>query len=218
MIDNVGFALISCIRNGMAADAGPDRFQSLNVPAGYRVDQEMLQGNFSIPQGYNFAMRHSTAKYKIYLNPSVAILNQNLLADVLSLFQAHPELGMLGVLGARQLPANGVWWEAAEKSGKMVLPGKSISFPSRSGADYESVQAVDGAVMITQYDIPWREGAFAEVFYDTAQCLEFLKAGYAVGIPRQDQPWCAYNNPDSLFQFYHEREAFIREYAGMIPI
>jgi len=48
--------------------------------------------------------------------------------------------------------------------------------------------------MITQYDLPWQQEVFAGWhFYDLAQCLEFIHAGYSVVIPRQQQPWCIHN-------------------------
>ncbi len=42
--------------------------------------------------------------------------------------------------------------------------------------DYEQVRVIDGLIMVTQYDLPWREDLFLGWhFYDVSQCLEFLK-------------------------------------------
>ena len=62
-----------------------------------------------------------------------------------------------------------------------------------------SVQAIDGLLMATQYDIPWREDLFQGFhFYDVSQSLEFQKAGYLIGIPNQANVWCIHYNGDEF--------------------
>jgi hypothetical protein len=209
------FLLIRGPQHETDANPAGNFVNSLMIPDGYTVDQVMLQGQFSLAQGYNVAMRNSTARYKIYLSQKTAILNPHFLADILALFQTHPRLGMLGVVGAKTLPANGNWREAPDRCGKIVYLGKIIDYHYEITNDYEPVLGVDGMIMITQYDLTWREDLFADFFVDAAQCLEFVKAGYSVGIPRQREPWCSYNDPsDSLFEYYREREVFVSEYQA----
>ncbi len=190
---------------------------SLIVPPGYIVDQQLISGDSSTTQGYNLGLRNSEAKYKIYLNQHVTIANCNLIRDALCLFQNYPQLGLLGVIGAKRLPANGNWREAPARYGTIAYLGKSLNFHEVTN-DYEPVQAVDGLFMITQFDLIWSENLFSDYFYDAAYCLEFQKAGYQVGIPKQPKPWCAYHHPgDTIFQFYQERDKFIDEYQQLIP-
>lgn len=212
------FSFVCHVRHENSSQAPCEFLNLLHVPAGYSVDKKVLQGNFSMAQGYNFAMRNSTAKYKIYLSEYLEIVNRNFLKDILSLFENHPELGMLGVLGAKKLPLNGNWRESTERYGKLLLAGKSVNYLEVRGVDYEPVQVIDGMIMVTQYDLTWREDLFKDhFFYDSAQCLEFYKAGYAVGIPKQHEAWCFYhNNTDTLVEFYQERELFCREYQAFI--
>jgi hypothetical protein len=176
------------------------------------VDNKILKNINSITQGYNQAMHMSNAKYKIYLHQDVNILNKNFLIDILYLFKKFPNLGLLGVLGAKQLPPNGVWWEAEKSYGKVYYFDQIINC-IEIGAEFESVQAIDGMIMITQYDLPWREDLLTGWhFYDASQSLEFIKAGYSVGVPRQIEPWCAHNCTSKMLPFQIYQKVFMRDY------
>lgn len=170
--------------------------EGLEIPSGYEVEVMNVTNCVSMASAYNRAISQSNAKYKVYLHPDVCIIHKTLIQDMITIF-ANPKIGMLGVVGCSQLPANGIWWEAANKYGKV--------YDSHSGAmglvafqeieqPYQEVQCVDGLLMITQYDFPWQQEIFAGWhFYDLAQCLECIHAGYSVVIPRQQQPWCIHN-------------------------
>ena len=169
----------------------------------------------SITSGYNHGMKSSSAKYKVYLHQDVDILNQNFITDCLKVFKRYPRLGMLGVAGAKRLPSTGVWWAAAQTYGKVYHSGL-LSFAEVTG-DYESVQAIDGIIMITQYDLPWREDLFKGWhFYDISQSLEFIKAGYEVGVPKQLDAWCRHHHGDTDQVSYDaNREIFLAAYKSI---
>ena len=83
--------------------------------------------------------------------------------------------------------------------------------------DFENVIALDGLIMITQYDLPWREDLFRGWhFYDVSQSLEFIKAGYALGISEQAQPWFDHKCNPNLIGYEKNRQIFIREYGEFI--
>jgi hypothetical protein len=191
---------------------------ALKVPSGYSLSKLVLPGGYHICDGYNFALRNSSAKYKVYLHPKIIILHQNFMSDVAALFTRYPRLGMLGVMGALKLPANGNWWEAPGRCGKFRINGQLLEYPVEISSDYQPVQGIDGKIIITQYDIPWRSDLFTKPFFhDTAQCLEFIKAGYQVGVPCQNEPWCAYENPhDAIFLYEQAREVFVHEYREYV--
>jgi hypothetical protein len=89
-----------------------------------------------------------------------------------------------------------------------------VAFKEVEG-DYQEVQCIDGLIMITQYDLPWREDLFnGWHFYDSSQSMEFIKSGYKVVIPRQSHPWCIHEcGVTSLSNGYHDyRQAFINNY------
>jgi hypothetical protein len=212
------FTFIYCVKNDIDCEASCQHLDSLQIPVGYTATKQIFRNNPNIAQDYNMAMSNSAAKYKIYLHQYTNIINANFLLEILSLFKNHPELGMLGVLGAKKLPPNGNWREASERYGKILFGGEPLIYNNEITSDYQPVQVIDGMIMITQYDLPWREEVFHDqFFYDAAQCLEFIKVGYKVGIPKQSEPWCAFNNTtDTLIQYYRDRERFCQEYQGFI--
>ncbi|HUW66323.1 MAG TPA: glycosyltransferase family protein [Spirochaetia bacterium] len=144
-------------------------------------------------------------------------INKTFLHDVLRLFFAHPEIGLLGVAGCRALPASGVWWEGMDRVGKVMEFRETfhiLKFAGVAGA-FCPVQAVDGLIMITQYDLPWREDLFDGFhFYDTSQCLEFLRAGRQVAVPAQDDPWCLHwcGTEFQQAEYYRYRDIFLEHY------
>lgn len=58
---------------------------------------------------------------------------------------------------------------------------------------YREVDCLDGMVLVTRYDIPWREDIFINWhFYDRSICLEYKRRGYFCVVPRQEMPWCVH--------------------------
>ncbi|MBM7646902.1 hypothetical protein JOD45_003137 [Scopulibacillus daqui] len=171
-----------------------------------------------IVSAYQRMMEESDAKYKVYLHQDVFIINENFIIDILSIFEKYPQLGMLGVVGAKTIPNSCKWWEGAEKFGKV--------YDSHTGqmerlafndiySDYEKVHAIDGLIMVTQYDLPWRKDLFKGWhFYDLSQSLEFVKSGYEVGVAKQNSPWCIHDCGVRILTSDYERlrETFYKEY------
>ena len=83
--------------------------------------------------------------------------------------------------------------------------------------EYASAEAVDGLLIATQYDIPWREELFTGWhFYDASQCREFARRGYRVAVPNQsDGFWCIHcPREKALAPEYKEyQKVFLREYG-----
>lgn len=218
MVDNNNITFISYTNHENECEESSRSLDLLNLPSGYTLTKKFLHGNFSIAQGYNFAMRNSNAKYKIYLHRKMNIMNRNFLPDILSLFKKYPKLGMLGVIGAKKIPLSGNWRDSTEQCGKIVFLGNLLVYGNEITSEYEPVQSVDGIMMMTQYDLPWREDLFENpYFYDSAQCMEFIKSGYTIGIPMQREPWCSYNNSsDDIIRFFQQRDIFTRNYREFI--
>ncbi|MFC4182447.1 glycosyltransferase [Saccharococcus thermophilus] len=190
-------AFIYCVNNRALYEESVRYVKSLHVPEGYEIELIAIEGASSITSGYNQGMRQTNAKYKVYLHQDVFIVNKNFLYDIIALFEKYPKLGMIGVAGAKTIPKNGIWWESTQRFGKVYDSHtgemKLLSFKDTE-LDYEPVQAIDGLIMITQYDIPWREDLFTGWhFYDLSQCQEFLLTGYDVGVVCQNEPWCVHD-------------------------
>ena len=191
---------------------------SLKIPEGYEIEIITLEQAAGLTSGYNQEMKRSDAKYKVYLHQDTYILNNNFIHDILSLFNRYPKLGMLGMVGAKTVP-NGVWWNSKLVYGAVYYTPKGkknigILANRPVNGDYEEVLAIDGLIMVTQYDLPWREDLFQGWhFYDVSQSLEFKKAGYVVGVPKQIRPWCLHATGTMNLTGYEEnRIIFVENY------
>ncbi len=187
-------AVICCVNDESKYAECLKFIHALTVPEGITVEPIAVRSSGSMASGYNQAMQQTDAKYKVYLHQDVLILNRRFFVDLIKLFEENPVIGLLGVVGAITLPVCGIWWEADEKVGKIYdsLSGKAaISEWGGFTEALSEVQAVDGLLMATQYDIRWRDDLFdGWHFYDTSQCLEFVRAGYKVAVANQQEPWC----------------------------
>ena len=169
----------------------------LEIPSGYQVEILGVRHAASMTAGYQQAMEASNAKYKIYLHQDVFVINPTLIQDLLDLFIAHPEIGMIGLAGSSVLDAEQpIWWKdwltlygtcyTRLEEDKVV---RNYYGDVMNGSHIE-VAAIDGLFMATQYDLPWRTDLFhGWHFYDISQSREFINAGYQVVVPHQDEPW-----------------------------
>ncbi|SHI96953.1 Glycosyltransferases involved in cell wall biogenesis [Propionispora hippei DSM 15287] len=165
---------------------------NLVVPDGITIEKVIVSDkNFA--KAYNIAMKQSNAKYKVYLYDSLFLLNKNFIVDILNIFE-NSEVAILGVLGSKVIPTSGVWQDSRNKVGKQYLDnGQKVSLVSFGNIEeekYIEVKVLDGSILVTQQDIQWREDLFIDkYFFDSAQCIEFVKKGYKVAVVNQKEPW-----------------------------
>ncbi|WP_245368718.1 glycosyltransferase [Paenibacillus silagei] len=186
-----------CVNDEELAEQSQQNLRQLIKPEGFNVDLQIVRNASGLAAGYDEAMRRSDAKYKVYLHQDVHILHPEFIADIVRLFSEHPSLGMLGVAGAKTLPSSGIWWDSTQKYGRVIDSHtgrlQPLEFIQPAGA-YESVEALDGLLMVTQYDLPWRKDLFTGWhFYDASHSQEFINNGYEVGVPKQRLPWCLHD-------------------------
>ena len=130
------------------------------------------------------------------MQQDVFIVHRYFIRDILSIFQKS-EIGMIGMVGSKKLPENAIMWDGP-RIGKLYA---NITYKSTESVlgevkgSWENVEAIDGFLMATQYDLPWREDLFTEWdFYDISQSMEFIRRGYQVVVPNQTQAWCIHDN------------------------
>lgn len=217
MINEHKICFITCVNS---EDYETEELKYLNhllIPDGYEVDMLSIKDAASMASGYNEGMQASDAKYKVYLHQDVFIVNPYFIQDLLDVFQ-NPRIGMFGVVGAKKLPENAIMWDGP-RIGKLycnvIYKSANSFFGSVEGA-WEEVEAVDGLLMATQYDIPWREDLFKKWdFYDISQSQEFIRKGYQVVVPNQKKPWCIHDDGFPNFNNYYDaRKIFLREYKN----
>lgn len=190
----------------------------LVIPEGYEVDIVEIAGAKSMTAGYNEGMHRTDAKYKIYMHQDVFITNKNFLVDLLNLFHEDLTIGMIGLVGTPYMVKDGTMWNGVRFGSFYKLQeriAKKVShrfFPFKTG--YMEMEAVDGLLMATQYDIPWREDLFQKWdFYDVSQSFEFIKAGYKVVVPSQPLEWYIHDCGIPNYENYNEeRDKFLENY------
>lgn len=209
------FCFIMCTNQKKYEEECIRFIRSLLVPDGYEVEILTILEAKSMTSGYNEGMRASDAKYKIYLHQDVFIIHKRMLFDILEIFK-EKEIGMIGMIGVPRMPKCGVQWNE-RRCGKIygcnILRTAESDFDEVDGA-YKIVEAIDGMMMITQYDITWREDLFKGFdFYDSSQSQEFIRAGYKVIVPAMKHPWCLHDDGVmNLQNYYHDREIYVKEY------
>lgn len=191
----------------------------LLFPDGYLMEKIIITDAKSMTEGYNRAMRQSDAKYKVYLHQDTFIVNQEFVMDIIAIFEQNAGIGMIGMIGKEKMPKSGIMWDDYQRVGTLyehhnyeVSVINEINIPDQ--VDYVPVEAVDGFIMITQYDVLWREDLFDKWdFYDASQSMEFIRAGYQVVVPNMKEPWCLHDcGMISMDNYDTERLKYVKEY------
>lgn len=210
-MDERQIAFILCVNDDFEYAECQYYLSKLKVPEGFSMDVITIREATSMAEGYNAGMQSSNAKYKVYMHQDTFILNENFIQDALKAFSMDDKVGLMGVVGCRMLPENAVAVSAWD-TGKIYHNFGTLC-GYQNGQNVE-VDAVDGLMMITQYDIPWREDIFTKWdYYDISQCYEFKRAGYKTVVPYQKEFWCYHDNKHSQISSYVKcRDVFVREY------
>lgn len=208
---------IMCTNNQVYMEEALYYITHLNVPEGYEISFLAVEDAKSMTAGYNEGMGSSNAKYKVYLHQDTFIVHPDFLIETIHLFEENPQVGMLGMIGIPKMPKSGIMWDGKQVGCiyeshifETIIRGNQILDDQK----YEEVEAVDGLLMMTQYDVPWREDIFDKWdFYDASQSMEFIKRGYKVVVPQMEKPWvihdCGLLNKDN---YEEERLKFVGEY------
>lgn len=225
MIEENKICFITCVNNAVYYEETKLYIKHLNVPKDMEIEFLPVYEADSMTAGYNEGMHRSHAKYKIYLHQDVFLTNKNFLQEMLAIFKEDPSIGMIGLAGCKKLHTSGIWWLSDDKYGNIyhaytaeILRHTLYGMPKMP---YVQVQAIDGLVMATQYDINWRQDLFTGWhFYDISQSFEFLRKAYKVVIPKQDLPWCVHacgsKDLDDSYRLY--RKTFLQEYKQELNI
>lgn len=180
-------AFIICTNSDIWFEECKKHIERLNIPQDFSKEVIKIEGAESMAKGYNEGMHKSKAKYKVYLHQDVFIVKKDFLLRMLNIFLCNPEIGLLGVLGSNEIIKNANYWDewnigqiyaSTGVSTMLFAYGKNIE-----DMNWASAVAVDGMLIMTQYDVRWREDLFMKWdFYDISQCFEFQRAGYRVAV------------------------------------
>ncbi|WP_219642359.1 glycosyltransferase family protein [Cohnella sp. CFH 77786] len=212
---------ITCVNDELQYEECLYYIGALDIPEGYQIDTIAIRNAASIFEGYNKAMASSNAKYKVYIHQDVLIVNKMFIHDILNIFSC-PQVGLIGAVGARYIPENGVWWESKEIFGRVFDSHTGsmglLAFKQPEDLMIE-VAGVDGLVMITQYDVKWRDDILnGWHYYDLSQSMEFIAEGYLVVVPKCQSPWFVHDCGvvNIMNGFDQNRVLFLKHYKKAI--
>ena len=195
--------------------------QHLEMPEGMQAEYLPIRGAKSMCAGYNEGLRRSDAKYKVYLHQDTLVVNKQLVRDLKALF-ADESIGAVGVIGCRNLPRSGIWWDGMRTYGRVLHACEPESVVDSVGMQpegaYMEVEAVDGLFIAMQYDIPWREELFTGWhLYDTSICKEVQRSGKRVVVPNQTEEfWCIHCPKEKPLasDYRGYQKTFLKEYGA----
>jgi Glycosyltransferase like family len=214
-----GLALLCSVTDDARLERLRASIDALECPAGFEVRLFETRNATSLAVAYNQLLEEAADwRYKAYVHQDVVILNRNLIADTLRVFERRT-VALIGAAGCKFLRPSLVWWDGSGVFGRVVHLGATGEEPldlEQPAGAYETVEAVDGLCMITQHDLRWDEAIPGFHFYDVAQSTRFVLAGYDVVVPRQKEPWFAHDEtpretPESV-EYLTAREAFRERY------
>ena len=136
---------------------------------------------------------------------------------MLKVFLHDSDIGIIGCSGATVLSTHGIALQSEKRCGKIFLGNDQqlISW-SEINENYQEVEAIDGFLIATQYDIPWREDLFDsddDTFGVSAQCIEFKRKGYKTVVINQMIPWILSKN-DNFKVVLQAQKNFLNEYSS----
>ena len=213
----VGVSLIMCVNDEEWGLESELYIKALKVPVGFGMEIIKVKKALSMTSGYNVGMRIARYKYKVYLHQDTLILNKNFITEMVKIFE-DKGIGLIGMIGAKRMPGNGIWWEGEQIYGRVLHHCESESVVDSHCLDplgeYEEVEVVDGFLMCTQYDLEWDESFDGFHFYDVTQCMKMSRAGYKVVVPRQGENWsmhCPCEKPlEKSYEKY--RRKYLKKY------
>lgn len=207
---------ITCVNNRRMYEECLFYINRLIVPEGVEIDSLSIEEAESMTSGYNAGMIATDADIKIYLHQDVCIIDPFFLFRIIDVFDSDKDIGVIGIVGSPELPKDTVMWHGI-RIGKLYDENTKLHY-SYAGASenalYDPVEAVDGLLIATSRDIPWRDDVFdGWDFYDASVCAEFRRQGLKVVVPKQETPWVIHDDGMmNLYSYGKYRKLFIETY------
>ena len=207
---------IICVNNDLFFEECVRYIHWLEVPEGIEVELLEIRDAASMAKGYNEGMCSSDAKYKVYMHQDAFLVNKYFISDIISIFKSDKGIGMIGLVGTPKLPEGGVMWygKRVPEAYELEDGWESYRYDLERDGLWE-VEGIDGVMIATQYDLPWREDLFdGWDFYDLSQSFEMRRKGYRIVVPVRDRVWHQHDDKVILNMWDYDkyRKRFIKEY------
>lgn len=208
---------IICTNNELWYAECKKYIDNLIVPANAEIEVIAIRNASGMTQGYAAGSTRSNADYKVYLHQDTFIINRHFIEDIKAVFDSDDRIGVIGMIGSNAIERHIFSWEGWE-CGKTIgcngVQETLFDFGTITGK-YETVDSLDGMILVTRYDVPWREDIFTGWhFYDRSICMEYRRKGYLCVVPRQESPWCIHDSGISDLHGWNEGLLiFLEEYS-----
>lgn len=218
-LNNHKIAFIICTNNPQYCNECTYYISKLDIPNGFETEIITIEDATYITKAYNSAIQKSNAKYKVYLHQDVFLLRKDFIAQILKIFE-NPKIGMIGFAGITTLKpffTNGFTWDKGSLYVAPVTKTYLLNF-GEVNEPYAKVQAIDGMLMVTQYDLPWRDDLFTGWdYYDISQSMVFLQNGFDLVVPNTEKPWLLHDHGILNYKnYFHWRDVFLAEYGNYV--
>ena len=150
-----------------------ENLQSLVTPDGVERVDIVVPAAGNRAAAYQAAMDSSDARYKVYIDETIRIIDHHILSYVLHAFQKHPDVTILGLSGASELSTHGVSVTSAKRTGCLQGPDGQELLSVGATPHVEAVEALDSWFLATQRDVPWRSDLLhGTAFLGASACCE----------------------------------------------
>ena len=161
----------------------------------------------------------------VFIHDDIEFLRKGWGKEVLRLFNAHEDYGIIGVAGSAQFDANAAWWNYEKKFGQVLhrSEGKSwlTAFSPLLDKDLQEVVVIDGLFMAVhkkRISDNFNRDLEGFDFYDIAFCLaNFFSGKCKIGVTTNIR--MAHNSVGKLKDtWYRNRDIINKLYGDKFPI
>lgn len=212
-LDNRKIAFIIAQMKDGVSSALKDDLTEVIVPQGYQAELVLVDARERRKAAaWQEAMTASDARYKVYLDEDVRILQKDFLVSILEIFSSDDSIAVIGVSGAKELSTSGIVQESVKRAGMFRQADGTVKKWGTIDGQWQEAAAIDGFFVATQYDLPWREDYQDDVFFITAQSVHFKQKGYKTVVAAQASPWLQAGKLPCSFS-KKSQAAFLDEYS-----
>ena len=196
-----------------------ESLQALHLPAGYEAELFTLAVGKPYAVQANKALALSDAKYKIYINDDMCLVQPRFFGELLAIFK-NAAVGMVGAGGSQSLPVDGNVLSSVYKRGVVYVPAEDgfseLRFGDATGKAAD-VRCILPSFFATQWDIFWDESYEKQYYAVLAHCCAFEEEGRRIVVPLPKNIWCAYQVKDISFDGSEaDRKKFFTRYHSYI--
>ncbi len=209
---------IVCTNNDTFSSECLNYLSRLTIPSGFSVELLTVNDASSMLTGYREGCSSTDALYKVFLHHDVFVLNTCFLKNMLEIFDNDVNIGMIGMVGVKQMPDDFIMWNA-HRTGNLFVGQRLADYSSEIYSldidGYDEVEVVDGLLMAVKGDLILRDDIFdGWDFYDVSMSFEMRKTGRKIVVPNQPVPWCMHDDGNllSMLNYDYYRKLAMKEY------